>query len=247
MVLLRENGDDSRKGGIIAMNHFITLRDDGYLSYLVEGAEFVSKYQLPRILPQEIPVPQALLPFDKRNSSDKQQTVHFYMLDKTFSQVLRNANKYLDALKQFQSVISPDYSLYRDMPLCLQITNTYLNHALAYFFQRQGIKVIPNVRWGDQRSYEFCFEGIPQGQMVAISTLGCINSPENKAFFRLGLEEMLARLYPKIVLVYGRMPQDVFTDLHSSTHFYSFESYTAIKKGEHFYGQRDFGKLSRNK
>lgn len=78
--------------------------------------------------------------------------IHFYMHDVTFRQVITNTKKYLDRFRKYGDVISPDCSLYINMPLCLQIANTYMNRAIGVYLQNNGIKVIPNVRWGDERT-----------------------------------------------------------------------------------------------
>lgn len=210
-----------------------TIIDDGYSSYLVEGATFIGKYQIPS-LPKhdEILIPKDMIPFDKRNVvKEKDLAIDFYMHDVTFRQILTSTSKYLDELSRFAAVISPDCSLYRDMPLCLQITNTYMNRAVGFYLQKHGVYVIPNVRWGDERSFEFCFQGLPTNDIVCISTHGCIKGEENKYYFKLGLEEMLIVLKPQVVLVHGSMPDEVFSDFLSETKFVHYESYISKMKG----------------
>ena len=210
-----------------------TIIDDGYSSYLVDGATFVGKYQIPS-LPKhdEILIPKDMIPFDKRNVvKEKDLAIDFYMHDVTFRQILTSTSKYLDELSRFAAVISPDCSLYRDMPLCLQITNTYMNRAVGFYLQKHGVYVIPNVRWGDERSFEFCFQGLPTNDIVCISTHGCIKGEENKYYFKLGLEEMLVVLKPQVVLVHGSVPDEVFSDFLSETKFVHYESYISKMKG----------------
>ena len=207
--------------------------DDGYSSYLVDGATFVGKYQIPS-LPKhdEILIPKDMIPFDKRNVvKEKDLAIDFYMHDVTFRQILTSTSKYLDELSRFAAVISPDCSLYRDMPLCLQITNTYMNRAVGFYLQKHGVYVIPNVRWGDERSFEFCFQGLPTNDIVCISTHGCIKGEENKYYFKLGLEEMLVVLKPQVVLVHGSVPDEVFSDFLSETKFVHYENYISKMKG----------------
>jgi len=210
-----------------------TIIDDGYSSYLVEGATFVGKYQIPSLPKHDaILIPKDMIPFDKRNAvKEKDLAIDFYMHDVTFRQVLTSTSKYLDELSRFAAVISPDCSLYRDMPLCLQITNTYMNRAVGFYLQRRGVYVIPNVRWGDERSFEFCFQGLPTNDIVCISTHGCIKGEENKYYFKLGLEEMLIVLKPQVVLVHGSMPDELFSDFLSETKFVHYESYISKMKG----------------
>ncbi len=207
--------------------------DDGYSSYLVDGATFVGKYQIPSIPKHDvIRIPKDMVPFDKRNVvKERNLAIDFYMHDVTFRQILTSTSKYLDELSRFAAVISPDCSLYRDMPLCLQITNTYMSRAVGFYLQRRGVYVIPNVRWGDERSFEFCFQGLPTNDIVCVSTHGCIKGEENKYYFKLGLEEMLNVLKPQVVLVHGPMPVEVFSDFPSKTKLVHYKSYISKMKG----------------
>ena len=208
-----------------------TKIDDGYSSYLVEGATFVGRFQIPQLIFQKVPIPKVLIPFDKRKRHDgKNQAIDFYMHDRCFNQIITHADRYLEDLRKFESIITPDCSLYRDMPLCLQITNTYFNRAVGHFLQRNGLTVIPNVRWGDERSFEFCFDGIPHNSMVAVSTHGCIRSYEDKYYFQLGLEAMIQTLHPSIVLVHGQMPTNVFKSTSSETEYIHYDSYIKLVK-----------------
>ena len=76
--------------------------------------------------------------------------------------------------------------------------------------QDNGIEVIPNVRWNDERTYEFCFDGIEKNKTVAVGTHGCIKRKEDKTFFKIGLARMVQRLYPKNIIVYGSAPDSIF-------------------------------------
>ena len=144
---------------------------------------------------------------------------------------------HVEELKKYSAFITPDCSLYRDMPLCLQITNTYFNRSVGAFMQEQGMYVIPNIRWGDERTYTSCelpekiaFLGVPKRSIVSIGTYGCIRGKENKYYFKSGLEAMLAELEPKVVLVYGSMPSDIFGDYEDYTNFVQYGDWTSRMK-----------------
>lgn len=208
--------------------------DDGFYSYLVEGAKFEGKYQIPCIQKSDlIKIPKDMIPFDKRHViKEKDLAIHFYIHDKAFKQIINSTWKYVEELSKYSSVISPDCSLYRDMPLSIQIINTYFNRAVGYYLQKNGVHVITNIRWGDERSFEFCFAGAPKNDIVSISTYGCIKSEEDKYYFKFGLREMLRILKPKIVLVHGAMPDEVFSEFISRTEFISYKSYISRVKGD---------------
>lgn len=134
--------------------------------------------------------------------------------------------KYLPLLKRFAGIISPDYSIHREMPLALQIWNTYRNRALSYWMQANGIKIVPNVRWGDERTYSFAFEGIPIHSSVAISTNGCIQDKLDRYYFRKGLEKMVEVLHPSAIINYSQTPSDIFSPyLKAGLPIISIENY----------------------
>jgi len=62
--------------------------------------------------------------------------------------------------------------------------------------------------------------GAPKNSVVSVGTYGCVQSKENKYYFREGLEAMLDELTPEVVLVYGSMPKKIFSaDILSKTNF----------------------------
>lgn len=138
-------------------------------------------------------------------------------------------------LKQFDGVITPDCTMLIGQSKCLQEANTYMNMAVGYFFQRNGIPVIPNIRWSDESSFEFCFLSVPKGGIVAISTHGCIRTKEQRRLFRAGLKAMIDELKPTDVIVHGYMPEEVFSEFKNLTRFHRYKSQfekTHPKEGE---------------
>jgi len=61
--------------------------------------------------------------------------------------------------------------------------------------------------WAEARTFRFCFEGIPKGQIVAIATFGTSDRTTRRFFVR-GLERMFERLAPTGLIVYGIPPKD---------------------------------------
>lgn len=217
-----------------------TVIDDGFRADLVCSAEFKGVFEIPYINPpRKIKLPKDTIPFSLMDrTKDHSEFVVFYERDIKFADILTATDEFLDELRKFPGVISPDCSLYRDMPLALQIANTYMNRAVGHYLQTQGIYVIPNVRWGDERSYttsflpeKFAFAGLPKHSIVSIGTYGCIQGRENKHYFREGLISMLDELEPEYVLVYGSMPDEIFADLKDRSTFISYRDWISKKKG----------------
>ena len=132
---------------------------------------------------------------------------HFYYDDFKFIQAWRDPDKYMEKLRRFKAVISPDFSLYTDFPRALQILSCYRRQWCGAYWQEQGIDVIPDVVWGDKESYDYCFLGIPKHSTVAVSTVGVKNDKEwnNKDgnLFLDGYNEMLKRLEPTTIILCG--------------------------------------------
>lgn len=202
-------------------------RYDVFHSFLVENADYVGKYEMPVIKTSDN-IPKNVITFSKameRKTTDFNQWIVFYEHDVGFERLWRNPKQYLDRIKKFKGVITPDFSLYRNMPLCMQIWNTYRGRALANWLQNNGIEIIPNVRWSDERSFEFCFDGIEKGKTVAIGTHGCIKHKDDKEFFKAGLLKLVSELSPKTIVVYGASPDSIFkTYKDAGITIISFES-----------------------
>ena len=136
---------------------------DVFRAFLVKNATYLGKQEIP-CLQKETAIPRRLILFSTAISSKEYDGwVCFYEDDASFERLWNNPQRYLPILKRFAGVISPDFSLYRDMPLVMQEWNVYRSRALAHWLQENGVRVIPNIRWGDERTYELCCEGISQG------------------------------------------------------------------------------------
>lgn len=185
-------------------------RYDVFKSYLVANASYSSGDELP-ILHTSNQIPNKCITFSEAlRTKDFNQWVVFYEHDYMFERVWHNPQQYLNLLKRFNGVISPDFSLYRSMPLVLQKWSTYKGRALANWWYENGIEIIPNVRFADERTYDFAFSGIDKNSTIAVGTHGCIRTKEDKFYFKNGLEELVKQLCPKTIIVYGEAPDTIF-------------------------------------
>lgn len=185
---------------------------DVFHAFLVENADYDGYYELPVIRTSDH-LPDKVITFSKAMSKtwdDFDCWVVFYEHDRDFERLWSKPRQYLDKLKKFKGIISPDFSLYRNMPLIMQMWNTYRSRAIAVWLQNNGVEVIPNVRFGDERTFSFCFDGIEENKTVAVGTHGCIKRKEDKIFFKIGLARMVQRLSPKTIIVYGSAPDSIF-------------------------------------
>lgn len=183
---------------------------DVWNAFLVSSADYAGLFEFPVIQP-EGSVPNRLIPFSKAvGSKNYDQWVHFYEDDYLFERVWRNPKRYLETLKRFSGVILPDFSVYRDMPYALQLWNIYRSRAIGSWLQANGVKVIANIRYGDDRTYRVSCDGAPHGCTVAVGTHGTLKHADDKRWFVEGLEVAVGELRPSALVVYGSAPEDVF-------------------------------------
>lgn len=165
-------------------------------------------YGIPNLNPTQTTGNKFLRFMDWKEVSDYENYIaHFYYDDYKFIAAWREPEKYLDMLKRFKAVVCPDFSSYTDFPIALQILGAYRRNWCGAYWQYHGIDVIPDVQWGNEETYKWCFEGIPKNATVAISSVGVASQGEwnNKegTLFKNGFEKMMEVLHPKTILWYG--------------------------------------------
>ncbi len=173
--------------------------------------EGVGKYGIPQILPVNIIEPIDMIGFNyaAKYRHPERVGVHFFLKDYQFSRLWTSPDIYTEMLRRFRFACSPDFSMYTDYPLALQISNHYRKHWLGAYWQSKGITVIPSICWSDERSFDWCFDGEPERGAVAVSSVGTQIQRSAKALFLLGFEQMILRLNPRTVLFHGRIPEEV--------------------------------------
>ena len=129
--------------------------------------------------------------------------IHFYVDDYQFERVWNDPEKYLDILMEYDCILSPDFSLYMDMPMPIKNWNVYRSRQIGAYYQSKGLIVIPTISWAEPETYEFCFQGIPEGSVVSISTIGVKRDKDALKVWMDGVTAMIERIKPSAILIYG--------------------------------------------
>lgn len=182
-------------------------RERTYKAYnldLIDYTQLTNDFwQMPTIKNDHF-IPDELIGFNySKSSSRKDVGIHFYVDDYQFERVWNYPEKYIDVLFDYDCILSPDYSLYMDMPMPMKIWNIYRSRQIGAYYQSKGIKVIPTISWAEPETFEFCFRGIPKESIVSVSTIGV---KEDKAALKVwhdGMDEMISQIEPSTILVYG--------------------------------------------
>lgn len=160
-------------------------------------------YQMPIILKEDF-IPSDLIGFNyAKTFENKEIGIHFYIDDYQFERIWNNPSEYISLLEEYECVLTPDFSLYREMPIAMMIWNVYRSRLIGQIFQRSGMIVIPTVSWCQEDTFDFCFDGLPRNATLSISTIGVKRDPEAFEIWKAGVDEMIRRLEPKALLIYG--------------------------------------------
>lgn len=141
---------------------------------------------------------------DTRNNDNycnRTNGVHFFVDDYRFENIYSNPKRTLEKYRQYAFLLTPDFSTYADMNLWRQIENVAKNRWVGAYWQSNGLTVIPTISWSTPRSFDFCFDGVEQNSIVAVSTIGCKKS---KLQFIRGYDMMLRKLNPETIICFGK-------------------------------------------
>lgn len=177
--------------------------DEAYNLPYIDIERCAGKYQMP-VIEAEDYIPEKLIGFNYALSSkDKTAGVHFYVDDYQFERIWNEPEKYIEVLSEYDCVLTPDFSLYMDMPLSMKIWNVFRSRLIGQMCQDAGLTVIPTVSWAEKATFDFCFDGLPENSTLSTSTVGVKNSPEALAIWKDGVQELIRLKKPKTLLVYG--------------------------------------------
>lgn len=177
--------------------------------FFPDTSSCVGWWQIPQIEPVEEISVSRWLPFNVavNRKIDRSVGIHMFLHDYQFERLWNTPNKYIPLLQKAGAVCSPDFSMYTDTPRVLNLYNHYRKHWLAAFWQANGITVIPTICWADDQSFEWCFDGEPEGGIVAVSSIGVMKNQEARKLFTAGYQQMIRALNPSQVLFMGSVPE----------------------------------------
>lgn len=175
---------------------------------LRETFESSSAYGIPDLTPTSF-IPENLaawnMPRHREYAAVSGGALHFFLDDYRFETVWSSPERLLPRVEVVGAALTPDFSLWVNTPLAGQIWNTYRSRWCGAYWQRRGIEVIPTACWSTPDSYGFCFDGIPVGSTVAVSSMGIRSSKKDQALFKQGLKELVSRAQPELLLAYGKL------------------------------------------
>ena len=181
-------------------------RERTYNAYNLEEYDVtrtVGFYQLPTLKAEPF-VPTDLIGFNyAKTSTNKKAGIHFWIDDYQFERIWNAPFDYIEILSKYECVLTPNFSLYLDMPMAMKIWNIYRARLIGQILQDAEIKVIPTLTFAEPDTFQFCFGGIEPGGTVAISNVGVMKDAEAKEIWKQGMADAIKRIRPKNILLYG--------------------------------------------
>jgi hypothetical protein len=135
--------------------------------------------------------------------------VHFFLDDYRFEAVWSKPERGLSRTCSVGAALTPDFSVWSNMPMVMQLWQTYRARWCGAWMLHHGVQVIPTVSWAGPESYPFAFAGITPGSVVAVSSVGTVRDPGASRLFLAGYRAMLERLTPRTVLHCGTPTEQV--------------------------------------
>lgn len=153
-------------------------------------------------LPKASAKPNELQGFNYTKSTPSDQKhckgCHFFIDDYQFERLWNSPSAHLGVLRGYDCVLTPDFSLYMDMPDPMQQWNRYRSVALGRYWAENGLAVIPTLSWAQPSNYRFCFKGISKHSTVATSTVGVARDKDAQEVWYDGMREAMKRLEPSL-------------------------------------------------
>lgn len=178
---------------------------DEYLLHEYDETRTAGYYQFPTLKACHY-VPDDLIGFNYVKSwKDNREGVgvHFYIDGYQFERIWNKPHENVERLRGFSCVLTPDFSLYLDMPMAMKIWNVYRSRLIGQIMQDAGLQVIPTLQWAEAETFNFCFDGLETGGVIAVSTVGVMQDKNARDLWCLGMNAAIGKLNPECVICYG--------------------------------------------
>ncbi|MBP5365711.1 MAG: DUF4417 domain-containing protein [Bacteroidales bacterium] len=187
------------------------------------NATFSGRYGIPLLKSYNGAIPDEYITFSDINSvAGYNYCVTGFDYDYVLERLWNNPIKYVNVLAKYQCVAEPDFSLKVNHPLCVQIANKYRSHALSFCLQEHNVAILPCMSWSTPQSYCFCYDGYSKGGVVIVSTIGTRKDERSRMYFRLGFEEMLKRISPDAVVLYGDIDDQIMSLIPNQLYVHTY-------------------------
>lgn len=184
------------------------LMDDNM--HLMKGMRFQNGY--PLLHPYKGTTDFNITAFNERNRCIITSTscLHFFLDDYRFRDaVWYNLERITYEISLFDYLFTPDLSLWQKLETeYYNQKNTYRTRFIGAYWQLCGFNVIPTASWGGLESFSYCFNGLPENSVIAVSAMGARVNNDSYNLWCYGIKRLIIAKHPELILIYGE-PFDV--------------------------------------
>lgn len=191
------------------VRNYFSFQYDLLADVYSDGTVYTGIHNLPQVKPTNVLPSSAPLPINYMLSdkSIEKHWFHFFVDDEQFERFWSNLPAYTPYIKRAAGFICTDFSIYRDIPEDTQIWNCRRNRAMAYAFQKINPNIIPTAGFGGENTWAWCFGGLPENSILAITTNGTLSDCEARRLFIGGVDNLIKQKNPHTLIVCGNYPQ----------------------------------------
>ena len=193
----------------------------------------MDKYGIPYIKKYDIDISNVnngkwLINIENTNKSDKNakvKIVHNFKFDDNLNRLYNNPIKYLERVSNYYATSTMDFSMHPNMSKSQIIDATFKNRWSGIWLQQNGYNnVIVTVGWVLEDTYDICFSGIVDGNVLMISTIGC-NNEESYQIFINGYKELRKRFPSSKLICVGTRLDGMDDDICYVSYVQSFGNF----------------------
>lgn len=172
--------------------------------HLMNGMEFHNGY--PVLKPYNGEVQLTPVAYSERTNNPKENTIlHFFLDDYRFRDaVWYNLERTTYLISSYDYVFTPDLSLWHNLRTeFFNQKNIFRTRFIGAYWQMCGFNVIPTASWGGLTSFDYCFIGLPEESVIAVSAMGARKNKQAFDLWRYGVDRLIIEKKPTLILIYG--------------------------------------------
>lgn len=199
------------------MKKYGLLSKDIFGAYITNKSYYCGKFDLSYVQCNTSIFPDYLCLYSelKNYHRTKKTCICFYEYDEKYDgfnglynaiifQRKERLNEYKKRFSGINFFISPDYSMFGDMPIWLQIFNLEKSRIVSIWLTLElSAIVIPNITFSNENSFDYCFDGIAKESVVAISLKGSSNPGQNHDLTIKAIKQTVDIIKPRAIIVYS--------------------------------------------
>lgn len=139
--------------------------------------------------------------------------VEFDGVNGLFNAIYYNNKKRLEYFKErfknIKFIVTPDYSVFGDMPVIENLYRIYRSRivALWFVFELHAV-VIPNISYADSEDFSVYFSGLETCSVVAFNAKGHIRRKQERNLLKAAVKYAVDNLPLKTIMVYSACGKD---------------------------------------